>query len=157
MLMKMEKLQDCFEFIRQVDTKSAEETIEAGTAFAVMLKPGDGVLYKGEMGAGKTYFTKGIAKYLKSKEPVTSPTFAIVNEYPAEIPIFHFDLFRINSEDDLYATGFYDYLSRNGVICVEWSENVPELTELFNICFIVSIVKTGENLRRITITRREVK
>ncbi len=155
--MKMEKLQDCFEFIRQIDTESAEETIEAGADFAVMLKSGNGVLYKGEMGAGKTYFTKGIAKYLKSEEPVTSPTFAIVNEYPAEIPIFHFDLFRISSEDDLYAAGFYDYLNRNGVICIEWSENVPGLAELFNTCFIVSIVKTGENQRRITITRREVK
>ena len=124
-------------------SNSAKETENiAQTRFAPRLKAGDGVLYKGEMGAGKTYFTKGIAKHFGITEEITSPTFALINEYYGDVNIFHFDLFRIYDLDELYSIGFYDYFDRNGIICVEWSENIPELEELFDTVYLVSIVKT---------------
>ena len=136
------------------ETASAEETIAAAERFAEHLHAGDTVLYTGEMGAGKTHFTKGIAKHFGITDGVASPTFAIVNEYTGgALDVFHFDLFRIGSYDDLYATGFFDYLDRDGVICVEWSENVPGLAEELESVWLADIAKTGENTRRITITR----
>lgn len=132
-------------------SNSANDTVKIGSEFAVRLRPNDGVLYKGEMGAGKTYFTKGIAKAFEITEEVTSPTFALINEYYGKINIFHFDLFRIDSFDDLYAIGFFDYFDRNGVLCIEWSENIPDLAQSFDRVYEVSITKTGEESREITI------
>ncbi len=136
------------------ETNSVEETIAAAEKFAASLHPGDTVLYTGEMGAGKTHFTKGIARHFGIAEGVASPTFAIVNEYPGTVDVFHFDLFRISTFDDLYATGFFDYLDRGGIICVEWSENVPGLAGDLESVWCVDIAKTGENSRRITIEKR---
>ena len=82
------------------------------------------------MGAGKTTFTKGLAAALGITDPVTSPTFALVNEYTeGRLPLFHFDLYRIDSYDDLYAIGFLDYLDRGGIIAAEWSENIEGLEQ----------------------------
>lgn len=135
-------------------SNSAKETVTiASELFAPRLKAGDGVLYRGEMGAGKTYFTKGIAKHFGITEEVTSPTFALINEYYGDVNIFHFDLFRISDLDELYSIGFYDYFDRNGVICVEWSENIPELEELFDTVYQVSILKTGDEAREITVEK----
>ena len=94
-------------------SSSPEETVEIGKRIAAYLKAGDCVLYTGEMGAGKTHLTKGIAEYFGSTDDVTSPTFALVNEYEGDVPIFHFDLFRINTLDDLYALfmNFFDLCS----------------------------------------------
>lgn len=131
----------------------AADTVRIGTDFAERLKANDGVLYRGEMGAGKTYFTKGIAKAFEITEEVTSPTFALINEYYGKINIFHFDLFRIDSFDDLYAIGFFDYFDRNGVLCVEWSENIPDLAQSFDTMYQVTISKTGEESREITIEK----
>ena len=136
------------------ETNSAEETITAAEQFAKLLHAGDTVLYTGKMGAGKTHFTKGIAKAFGCTDPVTSPTFAIVNEYRCDPPIFHFDLFRIDSYDDLYATGFFDYFDRGGVICVEWSENIEGLADELESVWTVDIAKTGENSRKIMIEKR---
>ena len=133
------------------ETSSPDETIAAAEKLAELLRPGDTVLYTGEMGAGKTHFTKGIAKHFGYTEPVTSPTFAIVNEYDCDPPVFHFDLFRIADFDELYATGFFDYLDRGGIICVEWSENIPGLAEELESVWTVDIQKTGENGRKIII------
>lgn len=133
------------------NSNSVDETIKIAERFAQRLKRGDVVLYTGEMGAGKTHFTKGIAKHFGVTDEVTSPTFALVNEYSAEIPVFHFDLFRINTYDDLYATGFFDYLDREGIMAVEWSENIPALCDYLENKYTVDIQKTGENSRRITI------
>ena len=96
-------------------TNSEEETLLAAEKLARELRAGDIILYEGEMGAGKTAFTKGIARYLEVDDEVTSPTFALVHEYDGKIPLFHFDLYRINSYDDLYAIGFFDYLDRGGI------------------------------------------
>ena len=106
-------------------SNSVADTIKIAEEFAKGLKVGDCVLYTGEMGAGKTHFTKGIAKHFGVDGEVTSPTFALVNEYiGTPVSVFHFDLFRINSYDDLYAIGFFDYLDMGAVIASEWSENI---------------------------------
>ena len=137
------------------ETNSTEETIAAAKRFAALLHAGDAVLYTGEMGAGKTHFTKGIAEYFGIDDGVASPTFAIVNEYTGgTLDIFHFDLFRINTYDDLYATGFFDYFDRGGIICIEWSENIPSLADNIESVWFVDIAKTGENSRKITIEKR---
>ena len=136
------------------ETNSPEETAAAAEKFAAELRAGDTVLYTGEMGAGKTHFTKGIARYLGITDTVVSPTFAIVNEYHGgRLPLFHFDLFRIDSFDDLYATGFFDYLDRGGIIAVEWSENIPALADELESVWLADIEKTGENSRRITLRK----
>lgn len=133
-------------------TNSEEETRAAALDVAKRLKIGDVILYEGEMGAGKTAFTKGLAEFFGTDEEVTSPTFALVHEYPGRVPIFHFDLYRISGYDDLYAVGFFDYLDRGGIIAAEWSENVPGLeNELENVVKIC-IEKLSENGRKITVT-----
>lgn len=133
-------------------TKSENETRTFAKEVAEKLRAGDVILYSGEMGAGKTAFTKGLAEYFGTEEEVTSPTFALVHEYPARIPIFHFDLYRISGFDELYAVGFYDYLDRGGVIAVEWSENVPDLEDELENVIKVCIEKLSENERRITVS-----
>ena len=109
------------------------------------------------MGAGKTTFTKGLAAALGITDPVTSPTFALVNEYTeGRLPLFHFDLYRIDSYDDLYAIGFLDYLDRGGIIAAEWSENIEGLEQELagdssRTIMKIRIEKTGENERRIKV------
>ncbi len=136
-------------------SNSVEETMSIAEKFAENLRAGDTVLYTGEMGAGKTHFTKGIARHFGVTEEITSPTFALVNEYRGNPEIFHFDLFRISSYDDLYAIGFFDYLDREGILAVEWSENIPQLAEYLENTYIVDIVKTGDSSREITISERK--
>lgn len=131
-------------------THSAEETVRFAEEVGKNLKAGTVILYNGDMGAGKTTFTKGIASALGITETVTSPTFALVNEYyGAEMPLFHFDLYRIGSIDDLYAIGFFDYLDRGGIIAAEWSENIPGLEDELENVVKVRIDKLSENERRI--------
>jgi len=129
-------------------TRTADETIAAGADFAKRLSRDSLVLLYGEMGAGKTHFVKGIARGLGIEAVITSPTFAIVNEYPG---LYHFDLFRITGADELYGTGFWDYVGKGVTVC-EWSENVPELSaELKTGGFTVKIAKIDENTREIDI------
>lgn len=130
---------------------SAEETMQFAEEVAKTLKAGDVILYEGDLGAGKTTFTKGLAKALEVSDVVTSPTFALVNEYFGKMPLFHFDLYRINSVDDLYAIGFFDYLDRGGIIAAEWSENIPELEDELKNVIKVRIEKISDNERRIVI------
>lgn len=132
-------------------TNSEEETLLAAEKVARELRAGDIILYEGEMGAGKTAFTKGIARYLEVDDEVTSPTFALVHEYDGKIPLFHFDLYRINSYDDLYAIGFFDYLDRGGIIAAEWSENIEGLENELSGAIKVRIDKLSDNSRRITV------
>jgi len=108
-------------------TFSPEETERVGAALAERLRPGDVVAYYGELGAGKTAFTRGVAAGLGVRERVTSPTYTIVNEYlSGRLPLFHFDMYRLGSSDELFDIGWEDYLARGGVCCVEWSENVDD-------------------------------
>ena len=109
--------------IRKIITKSPEETIEAAAEIGKLLQKGDIIAYHGGLGAGKTTFTRGLALGLGLGDVVTSPTFALVNEYIGdEINLYHFDMYRITDEDDLYSTGFFDYLDAGAILVVEWSE-----------------------------------
>ena len=130
-------------------TNSPEETEALAARLAERLKPGTVIAYQGELGAGKTAFTRGLARGLGCKEPVTSPTYTIVNEYlGGRIPLFHFDMYRLGCADDLWDIGWDDYLARGGVCAVEWSENVAEAME---DPILVRLDKLGESTRRITI------
>ena len=130
-------------------TNSPEETEKVGAALGKILTPGTVLAYRGDLGAGKTAFTRGLARGLGYGEPVTSPTYTIVNEYlGGRLPLFHFDMYRLRSSDDLWDIGWDDYLERGGVCAVEWSENVDDAME-DAIC--ITIEKLGEDARRITI------
>lgn len=133
-------------------TNSEEETRAAASEVAKRLDRGDVILYEGEMGAGKTAFTKGLAEFFGTESEVTSPTFALVHEYSGRVSIFHFDLYRISGYDDLYAVGFFDYLDRGGIIAAEWSENVPGLEDELENVVKIRIDKLSENGRKITVS-----
>ena len=108
-------------------TNGEEETEALGRRLGQVLQPGAVVAFTGDLGAGKTAFTRGLARGLGISERVTSPTFTIVNEYEGgRLPLFHFDMYRLGSADELFHIGWEDYLARNGVCAVEWSENVDE-------------------------------
>ena len=105
-------------------SNSAQETEALGERLAAVLRPGDVVAYTGDLGAGKTAFTRGLARGLGVPDRVTSPTFTIVNEYEGgRLPLFHFDLYRMESPEELFDIGWEDYLARGGVCAVEWSEH----------------------------------
>ena len=131
-------------------TASPEETEALGKRFAETLLPGDVIAFYGDLGAGKTAFTRGIADGLGISERVTSPTYTIVNEYlSGRLPLFHFDLYRLSSSDDLFDIGWEDYLERGGVCAVEWSERAPDALEQ---SIRVDIRRIDDQKRRITIT-----
>ena len=131
-------------------THSPGETEAVGLALGRVLTPGTVLAYEGDLGAGKTAFTRGLARGLGATEQVTSPTYTIVNEYlSGRMPLFHFDMYRLASSDDLWDIGWEDYLERGGVCAVEWSENVADAMEN---AITVCIQKTGEESRKITIT-----
>lgn len=114
-------------FGMQITTHSADETQTLGQRLAKRLLPGDVIAYFGDLGAGKTALTRGIAQGLGVTDLVTSPTYTIVNEYlTGRIPLFHFDMYRLGSSDELFDIGWEDYLARGGVCAVEWSENVED-------------------------------
>ena len=134
-------------------TNSPGQTEEIGIKLAEKLKPGAVIAYRGDLGAGKTAFTRGVARGLGIQDPVTSPTYTIVNEYlSGRLPLFHFDMYRLHSADDLFDIGWDDYLERGGVCAVEWSENVEDALEN---PITVTIEKLGEESRKITITGGE--
>ena len=130
-------------------THSPAQTEAVGQALGKTLTPGAVIAYEGDLGAGKTAFTRGLARGLGASETVTSPTYTIVNEYlSGRLPLFHFDMYRLGSADELWDIGWEDYLERGGVCAVEWSENVAEAMEHM---IRVRIEKTGEESRKITI------
>ena len=130
-------------------TNSPEQTEAVGAALARQLYSGAVIAYRGDLGAGKTAFTRGLARGLGYTGLVTSPTYTIVQEYlGGRLPLFHFDMYRLASSEDLWDIGWEDYLDRGGVCAVEWSENVEDAME--NAIF-VTIEKTGEQSRRITV------
>ena len=130
-------------------TNSPKETEALGAALAKRLHPGTILAYRGDLGAGKTAFTRGLARGLGCTDLVTSPTYTIVNEYlGGRLPLFHFDMYRLASSDDLWDIGWEDYLERGGICAVEWSENVADAME---DAFFITIEKLGEESRRITV------
>lgn len=113
-----------------ITTNSPEQTELLGKKLAALLKPGDVIAYYGDLGAGKPAFTRGLAAGLGVTECVTSPTYTIVNEYlSGRMPLFHFDMYRLSSSEELFDIGWEDYLARGGVCAVEWSENVEDALE----------------------------
>ena len=133
-------------------SNSPGQTEEIGAALAAELKPGAVLAFTGDLGAGKTAFVRGLARGLGIAERVTSPTFTIVNEYEGgRLPLFHFDMYRLGSSEELFDIGWEDYLARGGVCAVEWSENIADALE--ESCIKVDIRRgASENQRTITIT-----
>lgn len=134
----------------KIITNSPQDTISAAEKLGRLLRAGDIIAYKGGLGAGKTTFTRGIALGMGLGDSVSSPTFALVNEYHGDkLTLYHFDMYRIQSEGDLESTGFYDYPFEENVAAVEWSENIAEFLPKSTIYITINAV--GENSREITV------
>ena len=124
--------------MERIISHSPIETEEIGAKFSNLLEPGDVIAYKGGLGMGKTCFTRGVAKGLGYSGNVTSPTFDLINEYiGGRLSLYHFDMYRIESWEDLYTCGFFEYIESEGIVAVEWSENIenalPESTYFIEI------------------------
>ena len=130
-------------------THTESQTAMLGESLAKKLRPGDVIALYGGLGAGKTAFVRGLAAGLGLDARVSSPTFTIVNEYLGDIPLFHFDMYRLADSDELFEIGWEDYLERGGVCAVEWTENVEDALPPDHI--VVSIKNVGEQSREITI------
>ena len=136
---------------------SVTETEEIGARLGAVLHGGAVVAYQGGLGMGKTAFTRGLARGLGCRSRVTSPTFTIVNEYDGRIPLFHFDMYRLPDSDALFDIGWDDYLERNGVCAVEWSENVADAIPVDAIRVTIMRHSENENWRVITISGGEAQ
>ena len=135
--------------MRSIVTNSAAETERFAEDLAKQLKPNDVIAFFGGLGMGKTTFVRGLARALGCADEVSSPTFSLVHEYRSTPKLYHFDVYRVTSFDDLYSTGFFDYLESGAVLAIEWSENIegalPEGT------IQVRFERLGETQRRITV------
>lgn len=125
---------------------STEYTEALGERVASVLHGNEMLALFGNLGAGKTAFTRGLCRGLDIPDGVSSPTFAIVNVYEGRVPVYHFDMYRITSADDLFAVGYYDYIG-SGVMIIEWSENIE--SELEPDCIRITICKTERENERI--------
>ena len=131
-------------------TTDPAQTIALGEKIGKLLRGGEVIAYSGGLGVGKTTITRGISVGMGLGDEVTSPTFALVNEYAgSERSLCHFDMYRINGGLDLETTGFYDYLDGNNVLAVEWSENIED--ELPQDCIRINIERVDDNTRIITL------
>ncbi len=129
---------------------SPEETEKIGFRLGSLLSGGEVIAYRGGLGMGKTCITRGLAEGLGFKGEVTSPTFALINEYiGGRLPLYHFDMYRISSWEDLYSTGFFDYQEQGGVIAAEWSENIENALPQNTIT--VTFKRINDTEREITI------
>lgn len=138
-------------------THSAAETEALGERLAARLTGGEVIAYTGDLGTGKTAFTRGLARGLGITDRVTSPTFTIVNEYEGgRLPLFHFDMYRLSSSDELYDIGWEDYLARGGVCAVEWSEIVSDALEENELIRVDIKNECGNDDRTITVTGVEL-
>ena len=132
----------------KIRTFSAEETEKIGEKFAQKLKGNEIIALYGGMGVGKTAFVRGLSQGLGIEDGVSSPTFAIVHEYRGKYKVYHFDMYRVNSWDDLYSTGFFDYIN-NGILVIEWSENIESAIPDSSIK--ITITTIGDTEREILI------
>lgn len=136
----------------QFVSHSIQETEQFGEEVAKSLRGGDVLAFTGSLGMGKTAFTRGLARGLGCRGRVTSPTFTIVNEYDGKTPLFHFDMYRLGSSDELFDIGWDDYLARGGVCAVEWSERVSDALPDDTIYVDIARGEEDENMRTITVT-----
>ena len=133
-------------------TNSPAETEAVAEKLAQRLMPGTVIAYRGDLGAGKTAFTRGLARGLGCRDMVTSPTYTIVNEYlSGRMPLFHFDMYRLKNSDDLFDIGWDDYLARGGVCAVEWSERITGEIPADAVTVTICRCEENEDWRRITI------
>ena len=136
-----------------IKTYGTEETIALGEKLGRCLEKGDVVTLNGDLGAGKTHFTKGIAKGLNVDDYITSPTFTIVNEHEGRIPLYHFDVYRIDDIYEMYEIGFEEYLYGEGVCIVEWSDKVKDVLPKDTIDIIISVI--DDNTREFKISSKK--
>lgn len=141
-----------------IETVSENETFEAGKRTALKVKPGDVYCLDGDLGAGKTVFAKGFAEGLGIKEPVTSPTFTIIKEYPeGRLPLYHFDVYRIGDPSEMEAIGYEEYFFGEGVCLVEWSELIEELIPESAVHITIEReLEKGNDFRVISIDREGI-
>ena len=136
--------------MREYLSHSVQETQQIARELAGQLHSGDVIAYTGGLGMGKTAFTQGLAQGLGIDMPVSSPTFALVNEYRSKnITLYHFDMYRVESFEDLYSTGFFDYLDQGGILAIEWSENIADVLPEETIT--VAFTRIDDNTRKIQI------
>ena len=136
----------------QFVSHNTQETEQFGEEVAKSLRGGDVLAFTGSLGMGKTAFTRGLARGLGCRGRVTSPTFTIVNDYDGKTPLFHFDMYRLGSSDELFDIGWDDYLARGGVCAVEWSERVSDALPDDTIYVDIARGEEDENMRTITVT-----
>ena len=137
---------------KEIISISPDDTEKAAESLAENLSGGEIIAFYGDLGMGKTHFVKGLARALGYKGDVTSPTFNIVNEYRGgRLDVFHFDMYRVSSWEDLYSTGFFEYMDENGVIAVEWSENIE--SAIPDTAIRVTLNRIDDNKRKIIIER----
>ena len=135
----------------EIITNSPSETEQLAEKIADRLSGGEVIAFRGGMGMGKTCFTRGLARGLGFHGFVTSPTFALVNEYiGGRLPLYHFDMYRVEGWEDLYSTGYFDYLEMGGVIAAEWSENIEAALE--GKVITIEFSRIDDNVRKITVT-----
>ena len=133
---------------------SARETEQIAADFAATLHSGDVIAYRGEMGAGKTAFTRGLCRGLGLSDHVSSPTFALVHQYGnGAHALYHFDMYRVETFEDLYSTGFFDYLDYGGILAIEWSENIEAALPENAITVELKKVENDPQQREIFISR----
>lgn len=131
-------------------SNSAEETKKAAADFAKTLRAGDVLCMYGDLGAGKTAFVQGLARGLGINEPITSPTFTIVNEYYGDMPLYHFDVYRIADPDEMYEVGYEEYVYGDGVSVIEWAELIEDILPRTRYKItILRDISQGEDYRKI--------
>lgn len=135
--------------MRYYHSTSAQQTEQIAAQLAKELRGGDVLAFRGGLGAGKTAFVRGLAEGLGVTGEVASPTFSLVNEYRGNPPLYHFDMYRISTMDDLYFTGFFDYLENGSILAIEWSENISDW--LPDGVITVTINRLGDEEREILI------
>ncbi|EEG31784.1 hydrolase, P-loop family [[Clostridium] methylpentosum DSM 5476] len=135
--------------MRHYHSTSAQQTEQIAAQLAKELRGGDVLAFRGGLGAGKTAFVRGLAEGLGVTGEVASPTFSLVNEYRGNPPLYHFDMYRISTMDDLYFTGFFDYLENGSILAIEWSENISDW--LPDGVITVTINRLGDEEREILI------
>ncbi|WP_040210665.1 tRNA (adenosine(37)-N6)-threonylcarbamoyltransferase complex ATPase subunit type 1 TsaE [Clostridium polynesiense] len=138
----------------KITVNNLSETLDLGRKIGMLAKPGDIYCLDGDIGSGKTHLTKGIAEGLGIKENITSPTFTIVNEYHSgRLKLYHFDVYRVNDPDEIYAIGFDEYIFSDGITVIEWAEYIKELIPEDYVHIIIKKSESGnDDLREITIT-----
>ena len=130
---------------------NVEQTTEIGIQIGKLANPGDIICLTGDLGAGKTHLSKGIAKGLNITDHITSPTFTIVNEYEGRLKLYHFDVYRVNDADEISAIGFDEYIFSDGVSIIEWANYIDELIPEEHISINITKLPEDVNLRKIVI------